>query len=268
MPKQRRMKGVQKHGVCVYCGEQGPITQDHVFPEVIFLVLDEQMITVPACSNCQQTKGLGDRDLRNFMIMDIGGSQHPDANEMAARMLKESNVRIRSWVRKQLESAKEVELVTDNGIIVGQAIEFGFNMDRIMVAQEMVVRGLYYHEKGMMLPQDCPVDVQHVPWQTAPKFVQRMSVATSILPKVKGKDVAWWSSHPVPDLPDDATAWVICYNDWVLFFGTTGEVALSVQRQRNAYESPKAEATEVVNAGPRRVVVPRDPEGRPMIPPQ
>jgi hypothetical protein len=265
---KRRKKGEQRQGTCVYCGKEGPITDDHVFPQVIFLVLDEQMVTVPACAECQQIKSLGDRDLRNFVIMDIGGSQHPDAVQMAERMLKESNVRLRTWLRKQLDSAKDVDLVTDTGVIVGKAIEFPFNTDRIMVAQEMTVRGLYYHDKGEMLPPDCPIDVQHIPWHAAPEFIQRMSAATSIRPKVKGKNTAWWSSHPLEGFPDDTTAWFICYNNWVLFFGTTGDAALSVRRQRETRRGQQADEADGGNDNPRRLVVPRDPQGRPMIPPQ
>ncbi len=76
---KRRKKGERREGTCAYCLKEGPITVDHVFPHTIFLVLDEQMVTVPACDECQRVKSLGDADLRNFITLDIAGSQHPDA---------------------------------------------------------------------------------------------------------------------------------------------------------------------------------------------
>jgi hypothetical protein len=268
VPKRRRKKGEQRQGVCVYCGAQGPITDDHVFPKVIFLVLDEQMITVPACSDCQHTKGLGDRDLRTFIIMDIGGSQHPDAIDMAARMLKESNVRLRNWIQRQLESTREVDLITDSGVIVGKAIEFDFNTERIMMAQQMVVRGIYYHEKGAILPPDCPIEIQHIPWNLAFKFIDGILTRTTIKPKFKGRDVAAWSPIPVDGFPADSSAWLVWYNDFVLFFGATGELAQRIRERRLTSQSGNEDGSEVVNVGPRRVVVPRGLDGQPMIPPQ
>jgi hypothetical protein len=266
--KSRRNKGERTQGTCVYFGAEGPVTDDHVFPQAIFLTLDEQMITVPACDACQQKKSLGDRDLRNYILMGIGGITHPDAVEMAGRMLRESNVRLRNWVRKQIESARQVDLITDTGIVIGTAFEFNFNMDRIMAAQQMVVRGLHFHEKGEMLPSEAPIDIEHIPWHVAPKFVQNLSAKTAMNPKVKGKNVVWWTSHQVAGLPDDSIAWVICYNNWVLFLGTTGDLATRVREMRESHTSKSTAESEVLNVGPRKVVVPRDIEGRPIIPPQ
>jgi hypothetical protein len=265
--KRKRRKGERRQGTCTYCCKEGPITNDHVFPQAIFLVLDAQMITVPACEACQQIKSLGDRDLRNFILMDIGGSQHPDAPEMVERMLRESNPRVRNWVRRMIESAREVELVTDTGIAVGSALEMDFNMERIVAAQEMVVRGLYFHEKGQRMPPEAPIDIQYIPWQAALNFAQRLSASTAVTTKAKGRNVAWWASMPVDGFPDDP-AWLICYNDWVLFFGTSGDLATAVKGLREQHADGERPGLDALNAGPRRIVVPRDPSGRPMIPPQ
>lgn len=73
MGKMRR-KGEQRQNLCVYCGKAGLITDDHVFPKAIFRQLDNEMITVPACFLCNQTKSLDDCDLRNYIVMDLGGS--------------------------------------------------------------------------------------------------------------------------------------------------------------------------------------------------
>lgn len=266
--KNRRKKGEQKQGTCVYCGKEDLITRDHVFPQVIFLELDKQMITVPACDDCQKIKRLGDRDLRTLIILDVGGSQHPDAMTLVARMLDESNIRLRLWIQKTIETAKEVDLVTDTGVIVGKVLEADFNKDRVMVSQEMTVRGLYYHEKDKMLPADCPVHIDYIPWQLAPRFIQQSSALTRIDPKTKGNNVAMWSSHPVPNFDDGSTAWFIWYNDWVLFFGTTGMAAKLRQEQKETALARHSWKSDTSRASRRQVIVPRDLEGRPIIPPQ
>ncbi len=141
-----RKKGEQRRGARVYCGAAGSITRDHPFPEVIFLGLDDNMITVPSYAAYQQTKDGGDGDLRNVIILDIGGRRHPGALAMAERMLKERNVRLRNWLRKRRESMRSVDLVTDTGVIVDQTATFEFDTARIVAAREMVVRGLYFRD--------------------------------------------------------------------------------------------------------------------------
>lgn len=264
---KKRKKREQRQGTCVYCGKDGPITHDHVFPRAIF-ELDEDMITVPACDSCQQIKSLGDRDLRNFTIMDIGGSQHPDAESMTEQMLKECNVRLRNWLRTQINGAEEVDLVTEDGIIVGMASTFDFNMDRIMVAQEMTVRGLYFYEEGVALPIDCPIDVQYVPWHAAPSLVKNLSTAAPTRIQSKGNNTVWWASNLIADGGEFDTAWQICYNNWVLFMITTGQAAVSTRQHRETFRANQSKRPRGMVTERKQLLVPRDPEGRPMIPPQ
>lgn len=267
MAKKRR-KGEQGQGTCVYCGQVRPITDDHVFPQVIFHVLDDQMITVPACQACQQIKSLGDRDLRNFMLMDIGGSQHPDAEDMTAKMLRHTNVRFRNWIQKQIANAEEIDLVTEDGLIVGKASSFEFDMQRIEVAQAMTVRGLYFRETGSALPPDCPIHVQHVPWYAAPKFVSNMNRVAPTRFQTRGNNVASWGYNKIADGDDYDTAWQVFYNNWVVFLTTTGRTAIASRDGRTAFDAKQQLRTLTVRGLRRRVVVPRDLNGKPLILPQ
>jgi hypothetical protein len=200
--------------------------------------------------------------------MDIGGSQHPDAPALVEEMLKESNVRLRNWLRKQIANAEEVDLVTEDGIIVGKASTFDFNMDRIMVAQEMTVRGLYFHEKGVLLPFDCPIDGQYIPWHAAPSLVKNLSAAAPTRIQNKGNNTVWWASNLIADGGEFATAWQICYNNWVLFMITTGQAAVSTREHRETFRANQAKRPQTMSTGRRQLLVPGDPEGRPMIPPR
>lgn len=265
---KKRKKGEQRQGTCIYCGRAGLITSDHVFPQAIFHLLDEHMITVPACDRCQQIKSLGDRDLRNYIVMDIGGSQHPDAPALVEEMLKESNVRLRNWLRKQIDNSEEVDLVTEDGIIVGKASTFDFNMNRIMVAQEMTVRGLYFYEKGVTLPLDCPVDVQYIPWQAAASLVKNLSAAAPTRIQTKGENTASWGYNTLAGGNQFDTVWQVFYNNWVLFMITTGQAAISTREHREAFRANQSIRPQKISNGRRQILVPRDPEGRPMIPPQ
>lgn len=103
---KKRKKGEQRQGVCVYCGREGPITRDHVFPQAIFLVLDKEMITVPVCESCQQVKSLGDRDLQVFANVDVWGGQHPDAPMMLKKSSRKRTFASATGYRENLPRRK------------------------------------------------------------------------------------------------------------------------------------------------------------------
>lgn len=265
---KKRKKGEQRKGGCIYCGSEGPITRDHVFPQAIFLELDKEMITVPACKSCQQIKSLGDRDLRLFTTIDVWGGEHPDAPMMLEKILEKQNDRFENWMVRQLVQAVDVDLVTDDGIIVGTISTFEFNTDRIDVAQEMTVRGLFFHEYGLTLPVECPVDVQHVPWNAAPALVSDLDKAAPSSIKSKGNTTVWWKHNTfVGGAPTD-TVWQICYNNGVLFLISTGQIAVRIRELREANQAKRQEQGQGVLRVRQQVVVPRGLDGRPIIPPQ
>lgn len=260
----KRKKGQTREGTCAYCGKEGPITRDHVIPQTLFLVKDEQMVTVPACVECQTEKGRGERDLRNYCNWEIGGSMHPDAEAHVRKTIEGANVRTTNWMRKALAEAKEVILVDEGDREVGRALEIDFTSNRMVRSLEFVFRGLYYVIVGHRLPDETPVEVTIVPWTMFPDFMRDMGALRQEAPTIKGNLVAWWSRLGPIDFDVETTAWVLCVNDGVGFYGTTGEVALLERRRKaeRAAEVPKA------SPEPRRVRVPRALDGTLLIPPQ
>lgn len=173
MGQGRRKKGEQRRGICAYCGTEGPITRDHVVPQTLFLVKDEQMVTVPACSDCQREKARGERDLRNYCNWEIGGSTHSDAEEHIRKMIEGADVRTKDWLRKALADAEAIILVNEEDNEVGRALAIDFTTDRMLRSLEFVFRGLYYVSTGQRLPDATPIEVTIVPWTIFPDFSAR-----------------------------------------------------------------------------------------------
>ena len=267
----KRKKHEQREGTCVYCGKDGPITREHVFAERLFEVLDPQMVTVPACEPCNTKKELGDKDLDIYITGHIGGSQHPDAVAHARRIIEHANNRTKRWLRKSLREATPVDLVTDEGIVVDQAIEFPFNDERIIKALEMSIRGLHYYETETMLPVGYPVFVREISWSEAVTYVTELSKLVPVTPTVKGNHVVWWQSFGVSDMPLETKSWIICFNNWVVYDGSTGELAVRLRDQLDEFVAANADRRafeESIRVGPRKVKVPRAPDGRLLLPPR
>jgi hypothetical protein len=144
--------------VCAYCGVNVATTGDHVFAQTLFLVKDEQMITVPACGDCQHTKGLGDRDLWIHCTLDVGGSQHEDAIAHLERIAEDEPTR--RWLTKAIAEAEEVIYVDDDDHEIGRGIAISFNKDRMLKTLDLMVRGLYFYSRHKVLRPNCPVTIR------------------------------------------------------------------------------------------------------------
>ncbi len=72
-----RIKGSQKTGLCVYCGETKLLTRDHVIAKYFFpKPLPSKMLTVAACEICQKEKKGLDEYLRDSTAIDIQASNN------------------------------------------------------------------------------------------------------------------------------------------------------------------------------------------------
>jgi len=268
--QRKRRKGEQKQGTCVYCGKFGDITDDHVFPRNLFLVKDDQMVTVPACDRCQQIKELGDRDLWIFSTLDMGGSQHPDMLEQLVKIY-EYNERTAAWLERSFAEAEEVPLVTQAGLLIGTGLTFPFNQQRMLRTVGMMVRGAYYKETKHILPPETPVHAQYIPFHHTSSVLGQFGAIRQKDPVVKGNHIAFWSPYFPVDSDPVTSGWVFNFNDWVTFLGTSGNLAVNQQRMSVDTEywgeiRKGAQKLLVLPEEPWPVVLESDREGRPIIP--
>lgn len=62
----KKFKGRQAVGICIYCGTEGPITQDHVPPKNLFgKPLPPGVLKVPACAKCNNMASKDDEYFRS-----------------------------------------------------------------------------------------------------------------------------------------------------------------------------------------------------------
>lgn len=216
---------------CVYCGKSEEpkgerFTRDHVLPKSLFNVLDRQMITVLACSACQEEKRYGDDDLRDFVNLHYAGAQHPEAQEQllkiaASTLGGHSKIGNAFWSTGQLR-----ERFSEAGLYLGDVVEApipGNNRDMFKTL-EYIVRGLYFHNLNTPLPPQSPVRAVHVNTERGRATLRELVKIPHRAPIIKGHMVAWIMSHHVTDDPL-ATAWTLVFNGGVYFFAVTDELA-------------------------------------------
>lgn len=133
----------RKSGVCIYCGDSGPITRDHVPPESIFSdpkPLD--LVTVPACDACNSAFKLDDEYFRTFVV--AGNYQNPAARALwDQKIIRSPNANsIRQILRR---SMKDFELRSSGGLYLGTAPAVCLDARRTLRIAARIVLGLWWH---------------------------------------------------------------------------------------------------------------------------
>ena len=146
---------------CVYCGEIEATTKDHVIPKTLFTKpYPSNLITVPACLGCNNAKSLDDDFLRDWLTVDLIGSQSPTAREIFDTKVMGSVARNSSVVARTILSQRRTEpLFSKGGIYLGSYPTAPIDQERVSTMFHRVVRGLYYNARKQRLPGGYTVEV-------------------------------------------------------------------------------------------------------------
>jgi len=154
-------RGRQRKGVCVYCGQHGPITKDHVPPKCFFgdkLPQGIQLVTVPCCEPCRRKYGKLDEPLQVLLTTLADPDKNPVVRELwdddggiarGARRPKGEGFR-----HGVLDTILPVELRTPSGLYAGRTGGFRAGDVGIPEFVQRTVRALYFHERSEPLPGD------------------------------------------------------------------------------------------------------------------
>lgn len=147
-------------GICVFCGTEGEVTEDHVPPKGIYPKLNtgEPLITVPACLSCNRGTSADDEFFRDIMASRVESYSHQHAGQARARM-------VRSLARPEAKGKRgafERSIAATRGNRRGHisisdvaAIQLGDEeLLRLHRTGRKIIRGLYWHETERILPQD------------------------------------------------------------------------------------------------------------------
>jgi hypothetical protein len=243
----RQQKPLPPPKRCVYCGALAT-SRDHVIPSSLFTPPLPQMITVPACAECQREKSYGDDDLAHYVAFSWAGSQHPRAREQLERA-KRATLIGRSKLGKAVSKGGSTrELLTDSGIYLFDVWEVPIpdeNRDMFKTL-EYIVRGLHVVRRFRFdrtiapIPPDCPVDVRGLNRLKAEPTITRFLglphedfVVMRNSPATNEQPIAMWSrTIPVGGDPF-SRYWLLVFNDQECFVGATGEVAIFGRKYMN-----------------------------------
>jgi hypothetical protein len=154
-------KKEKKVGECAYCGEITNLTDEHVIPRCLFeKPLPPDIVVVGVCERCNHEKSKDDDYLRDFLVTDMGGSEHPIAKRIFQTKTLSSARQNKSALLRTAKTQGRFEPVrTKGGIYLGEGYGIPLDGERVNRIFIRIVRGLYYKTKKKRIPDDYVFDV-------------------------------------------------------------------------------------------------------------
>jgi hypothetical protein len=150
--------GKARKSVCPYCGHNRKLTDDHVIPTCLFISpLPPSMITVKACHQCNnRKKSEDDSFLRDFLVMDAWGNNHPTAQQLFNGKVMRSIGYHKSELGPMVAAKARLKpFYSPHGVYLGQAVQLETPDRRLEQIISTIVRGLYFNALKQRLPDDC-----------------------------------------------------------------------------------------------------------------
>jgi hypothetical protein len=153
--KRRGIKRKFGDAECAYCGRTCE-SSDHVPPKCLFAHPEkEDLIEVPSCQRCNNGFSKDDEYFKTVLgILDMNEA-HAEVKELQPSITRAFSKREKKgFVRSFLRTMEIIPRYTDSGLYVGHAPAFTADKKRLLRVAQRTVKGLFYHERKIRLPND------------------------------------------------------------------------------------------------------------------
>ncbi|MFO1000723.1 MAG: hypothetical protein U0936_10310 [Planctomycetaceae bacterium] len=235
--------------VCVYCGKNGRLTNDHVPPQNLFLKpRPNDLITVPACETCNRGASKDDEYFRLMLaIRQDAGNTGPAQHlwPTIERSLKRSQAH--GMTMSLLNATQLNDVETEAGVFLGAVPTYSVDSARLRSVVERITRGLYYNQFGKPLPYRDEVRVYSDDDLRADPNLKRLLAdlitKTTCSPNHKVGDGAvfnYWCKRVVGH--ETASSWVTCFFQCVFFvsFNLAPELRSAANKKMHRSSGPAA----------------------------
>ncbi len=142
---------------CVFCGTTEGLTSDHVPPDNLFPTpRPSNLITVPSCHECNHGSSKDDTYFRDSLLLWDVIYDHPQARKVVPAVLRSfGRPEQRAYSRSIFDSMRQIDKLSPGGIYLGKGTGVKVDLLRLGRTASKIVKGLFYHEWGMRLPDGC-----------------------------------------------------------------------------------------------------------------
>lgn len=137
--------------ICVYCMTNPGVTDDHVPPKQFFpRPRPSDLLTVPACLHCNQASGKDEEYFLATLMFSQSGITEVGKKLWSEKLRRmyEKNIGLKHKIASNIRYGN---VSTPAGIYLGRAMTIGYDERRLDAVAKKIVRGLYFHERGVPL---------------------------------------------------------------------------------------------------------------------
>jgi hypothetical protein len=206
-------------GHCAYCGELRALTRDHVPPRSLFIkpgrgrVCPDDLITVPSCYFCNRGASKYDEYFNIVVKMNIDRNRFPNENSDSVDTIRNlAQPESLGFARFMLQRYQP------------NPARFSIDRERVSIVLRRIVRGLFFHDVGIRLPEFVPF--QFVALSDQPRKAAALSDVIETLArglKTIGGGVFRYSFAQCAPPDPFVTAWLVSFYDYRRFFCFTSK---------------------------------------------
>jgi hypothetical protein len=144
---------------CVYCGRDKSLTVDHISPKLVLSKpYPNNLITVPACSECNAAFQVDDEYTRLVASIDVRASNQRDVQSKLPAILRSlERPEAQAFADYIKRNLAETTILDANGKPMGHAMEV--DKKRVNATGARIVRGLFFVETGRPLAPAQPIRI-------------------------------------------------------------------------------------------------------------
>lgn len=204
---------------CYICGNLAD-SMDHIPPDGIFPdPKPTNLITVPACSECNQGSSDDDEYFRTIFAIDAASHESSHAGMLMNKKITRQFTKRPALRNHLIGKMKRVNLFSERGIYIEKGYAFECDKKRVQAVVEKIVKGLYLHEKGFPLNKQCCV----ANFALNPKYNENTMKKICSLPIKKiGDGKVFLYRYLLYSKDPNITVWFLVFFEKILIAATTG----------------------------------------------
>jgi hypothetical protein len=198
---------------CAYCGEPAT-TDDHIPPQALLIdVPKSKKPNVPSCKDCNNDASDDDEYFRDVILKYHRVADRPEAQPAIEKMFRAfSMLEKKRYAQATLKSFAELRAETTAGIDLGIQSAYSVDASRFMRASERYVRGLYFHQHKIRVPEDHAVHIDF----NVESFLEKQDYWASMFssgPIHTIKEHVFWYKCASPTDCTSSSIWLLVFFD-------------------------------------------------------
>lgn len=214
-------------GVCVYCGREDLVTQDHIPPKALYpAAIWPRLLKIPSCAQCNNGASKDDEYLRTIIGLSAKGERDETLKPISDATVRALSRPEAAGFRHSILRDLQRTFISDaNGVLVPVFVG-NVDLSRLDRVVARIIKGIFFFERGVRLPEGYEVvnysveGLKSVPTPVGRQLQAALERVMAGDPKlIGGPQFAYWSVYDERD--PNQSGWLCVIHRHHFFIGWT-----------------------------------------------